>query len=82
MQNREWNRVNRFYLEQHISRLNPVCFFLKGFALGATQDDIAKFRGNWVEWMEMVCNTTFANVDDFYSCVESQVYHRDEIIIR
>ena len=51
-------------------------------ALKATTEDIATFRGDWISWFEYMCNTTFDNEEDFYNCVYTKMYNRDEIIIK
>ena len=49
----------------------------------ATEKDTSKWRGSWNKWLEEVlCNTTIASVDDFYKCVETLVYKREELIFR
>ena len=51
-------------------------------ALKATPKDIATFRGNWITWLAYMCNTTIENDEDFYDCVYSKMYNRDEIIFK
>ena len=51
-------------------------------ALKATTEDIATFRGDWISWFEYMCNTTFDNEEDFYNCVYTKMYNRDEMIIK
>ena len=50
-------------------------------ALKSTPKDVAKFRGDWISWFEYMCNTTFGNADEFYDCVYTKMYHRDEMIL-
>ena len=50
-------------------------------ALKSTPKDVAKFRGDWITWFEYMCDTTFGNADEFYDCVYTKMYHRDEMIL-
>ena len=58
-------------------------FTFQGPSLRVTEEDTRLWRGSWTKWMEEVlCNTTIASVDDFYKCVDSLVYKREELIFR
>ena len=50
-------------------------------ALKATPKDIATFRGDWISWFEYMCNSTLDNEEEFYNCVNTKMYNKDEIIM-
>ena len=57
--------------------------FFKGFALHAGREDVAAFLGDWIPWLarETLCNMTIDSVEDFYDCIETLLYSRDQLIL-
>ena len=43
---------------------------------------MATFKGDWIRWFSYVCNYTIQNVEDFYKCVNTKMYRKDEIIFK
>ena len=57
--------------------------FFQGFACRAGREDVASFKGDWIPWLarETLCNKTIASVEDFYSCIETLLYTREQMIL-
>ena len=55
----------------------------QGLAVHATGEDVASFKGDWIPWLarETLCNKTIDSVDDFYACLETLLYSRDQLIL-
>ena len=45
-----------------------------------TGEQIGKFRGDWIDWFSGNCKTNITNIDQFYECVETHLFQKDEMI--
>ena len=55
---------------------------MKGLALKSNKEEMATFKGDWIRWFSYVCNYTIQNVEDFYKCVNTKMYRKEEIIFK
>ena len=46
----------------------------------ASAEETAQYRGDWKAWMSLLCNETLSTIEEFYSCVDKQVWKREHII--
>ena len=49
----------------------------------ASREDVKTFLGDWMPWLarETLCNKTINSVEDFYTCIETLLYSRDQLIL-
>ena len=57
--------------------------YFQGLAVHATGEDVASFKGDWIPWLarETICNKTIDSADDFYICLDTLLYSRDQLIL-
>ena len=45
-----------------------------------TGEQIGKFRGHWIDWFSGNCKTNITNIEEFYECVDTHLFKKDEMI--
>ena len=43
---------------------------------------MGKFRGDFIDWFSGNCNTNITNIDQFYQCVNTHLFKKDEMIMK
>ena len=50
--------------------------------MNETAQETAQFRGNWIDWLSVLCKTELSTVEEFYACVDTKLREKDELVLR